>query len=397
VSVDLRTRSDADVPAVDAERFFGVDLPEAVERRPDLVDATDHLDLRPLAVEVDGRSWRLERTGTVRVEPGTADATMRLSPEQLADLVNDQVTPVGLFMSGELAFDRSMTTILDWWLVLRSLLDERPVHVPGAVELPEDLGRSFTLEDDPEELRAYLEAAGYLHLRGVFDPGDMQRVSDEMDVATGEYPDDGSTDSWWATVGDGERRLVRMLGFHEHSPTLTELLTGERFQSIGRIPGEGRNGPWRWRGGAEGLFKPIGVQQGISDVPWHKDCAPGRHSYDCCSLTVGVSVTGAGPTSGQLRVIAGSNRALVWPSLYDAAEVLDLPDVPLPTETGDVTVHLSCTLHMAQPPVDRERRVVYTGFALEPLAPEAAVAGREKIRASRDAAPRNTSQVPAGS
>ena len=229
----------------------------------------------------------------------------------------------------------------------------------------------------------------------MFDPEEMQRVSDEMDAAVPEYPDDGSTDSWWATVAGGDRRLVRMLAFEKHAPATLALLE-ERLPAIGRIPGEGRNGPWHWRGGFEGLFKPLGVQEGISDVPWHKDCAPGRHSYGCCGLTVGVSVTGGGETSGQLRVIAGSNRALVWPSLYDAAEVLDLPDVALPTETGDVTVHLSCTLHMAQPPTERERRVLYTGFGLEPLDPEAAAAGLAKLRASRDAAPRNTSQVPAG-
>jgi hypothetical protein len=40
--------------------------------------------------------------------------------------------------------------------------------------------------------------------------------------------------------------------------------------------------------------------------------------------------------------------------------------VPLPTRTGDVSVHCSCTLHMSRPPVSAERRVVYTGFDLAP-------------------------------
>jgi hypothetical protein len=44
----------------------------------------------------------------------------------------------------------------------------------------------------------------------------------------------------------------------------------------------------------------------------------------------------------------------------------DLPIIDLPTETGDVTVHCSCTLHMSQPPIERERRVMYTGFRLPP-------------------------------
>ena len=38
--------------------------------------------------------------------------------------------------------------------------------------------------------------------------------------------------------------------------------------------------------------------------------------------------------------------------------------IDLPTPTGDVTVHLSCTLHMSQAPVTAERRVLYTGFRL---------------------------------
>ena len=66
--------------------------------------------------------------------------------------------------------------------------------------------------------------------------------------------------------------------------------------------------------------------------------------------------------SGQLRVVAGSHRALIQPAFVRRG--LDLPIVDLPTDTGDVTVHLSCTLHMSQPPVDRERRVMYTGFRL---------------------------------
>jgi hypothetical protein len=73
-------------------------------------------------------------------------------------------------------------------------------------------------------------------------------------------------------------------------------------------------------------------------------------------------VTGADARSGQLRVVAGSHRALVQPAFVRSSS--DLPIVDLPTESGDVTVHASCTLHMSQPPIDRERRVMYTGFDL---------------------------------
>ena len=104
--------------------------------------------------------------------------------------------------------------------------------------------------------------------------------------------------------------------------------------------------------------------EGISDVSWHKDCSLGGHSRRCCGLTVGISITGADPESGELGVVAGSHRANV--QQVDLRHDLDLPRVPLPTRTGDVTVHCTCTLHMSRPPVDRERRVVYTGFGLAP-------------------------------
>ena len=149
--------------------------------------------------------------------------------------------------------------------------------------------------------------------------------------------------------------------FHEHSERVRELLTSERFLRIGRLA-EGDYVAHTAGNCIEALVKPIGVVEGISDVPWHKDCSIGMHSYRCCGLTCGISVTGADARSGQLRVVAGSHRALVQPTFLRSSS--DLPIVDLPTETGDVTVHCSCTLHMSQPPVERERRVMYTGFGL---------------------------------
>ena len=61
--------------------------------------------------------------------------------------------------------------------------------------------------------------------------------------------------------------------------------------------------------------------------------------------------------------MAGSHRVLMPSSLADPSRSY-LPVVPLPTEKGDLTVHLSCTLHEAQPPTAAERIVMYTGFGL---------------------------------
>ena len=245
------------------------------------------------------------------------------------------------------------------------------MHEPGSIELrdrdggPLDLQRSFRVDDPTEEIGAFLAEAGYLHLDAVFTEAEMAAVSAELDaaMATAEQ-DDGA--SWWARTSEGWYPS-RILGFNLVSPTLQELLASDRFRVIGELtddamvqrpPAEGDS--------AEGLMKKVGVVEGMSDVSWHKDCSMGGHSRGCCGLTVGISVTGADARSGELGVVAGSHRANV--QAIDVRPDLDLPRVPLPTITGDVTVHCSCTLHMSRPPVDRERRVVYTGFGLAPRA-----------------------------
>ena len=220
----------------------------------------------------------------------------------------------------------------------------------------------------------------------------MNEISADMDRALPTYVrDDGR--SWWAKTASGDDRCVRMEYFHEHSARVRELLASERFLRIGRLV-EGDYVARTAGNCIEALVKPIGVVEGISDVPWHKDCSLGMHSYRCCGLTCGISVTGADARSGQLRVVAGSHRALVQPAFVRSSS--DLPIVDLPTETGDVTVHCSCTLHMSQPPVERERRVMYTGFGLP--AKEQVGEGQQRamaaIGAVREGAYKTVSQAP---
>jgi hypothetical protein len=329
------------------------------------------------------------------IEPGAAH--VRLTSAQLDDLVADRSTFMAWLSSGQLdqAVGR-LSDLLDWWVVLRGALDGRRIHTPGEVSFSGrdsetlDLNQSFTLWDDPLEMRHFLETAGFLHLTGVFTHDEMAEASADMDRAAPTYSD-GDGRSWWAATADEGRRVVRMQAFDTHSPTTAGLLDDDRFLSLKEIPGVGHEfGARRGDNRIEALFKPIGVIEGISDVPWHKDCSLGRHSYECCSMTVGISVTGADTDSGQLRVVAGSHRALVWPAFVRPGS--DLPEVDLATATGDVTIHLSCTMHMAQPPVQRERRVMYTGFGLPAPDPAAAAAGRAQLRAVREAAPVTVSQ-----
>ena len=397
MSVDERTRVDGEVDAVDPTTCFEEVLPAAFEREQDrLAAAVTEYAPRPLTIEVDGDAWTLAVDhGVVRVTQGRTDdagAVLRTSPTQLDELVNDQVTVVGMQTNGTLDQPEGrFDALVDWWLLLRGALDGRAPHTRGAIDLvdvdgaPLDLTRSFAVDAPLDEMGDFLQRAGYLHMTGVFEEDEMAAVSRDMDAAAPTYTvNDGR--SWWARNRAGDDLLVRMQYFDQVSPAVERLVGDDRLQRLAALTDDGHVYGDAGSNRIEALFKPFDVVQGISDLPWHKDCALGRHSYDCASTTVGISVTGADAVSGQLRVVAGSHRALMHPSLQDERRT-DLPTVPLPTRTGDITVHLSCTLHQSVPPVERERRVMYTGFRLPGRGTDAEREALERLRAIREDAP----------
>jgi hypothetical protein len=334
---------------------------------------------------VDGRSLTLgvEHDAALRMRTGTdaAGVVATLDADALSDLLQDVASTMGLAMNARVKIDRgSINDWIGWEPVLRALLDGRKVHEAGDVLFvdrdgaPLDLDRTFTIDDDREEMRDFVEEAGFLHLRGVFDESEMDALAYDIDEWLARATaDDG--DSWWATTESGDDVPVRILNFQEKSATLRRLVADDRYQWIGGLTGDGHcHG-----GGGEGLIKPLGIVRGLSDLPWHKDCGQGRHSYGCNGLTCGISVTGADRVSGALGVIPGSHRANTMATGRDPK--LDLRPRLLETRTGDVTIHCSDTLHRAHPPVERPRKVVYSGFGLPPLPGDAPV--RKDPEASR--------------
>jgi hypothetical protein len=401
VSLDFRTRVDDDIRAVDPIGFFGAELPALAGRNSAAaVPAGRELRVEPFTFVLPSGSWTLAIDGdAVTVAPGdTGAACVRISDADFADVVNDLKTPMTFLTGGTLDMPRgNLGDFLDWWVVLRALVDDRTAYTSGTIEFTDrdgaalDLSRSFTPADDDADIADFLAQAGFLHLRDWFDPAAMDEIAADMDRARPTYTRDDKR-SWWARTADGTDQCVRMQYFHEHSPATVALLESDRFARIGRLTDDAYVA--RTAGNCiEALVKPIGVVEGISDVPWHKDCSLGMHSYRCCGLTVGISVTGADARSGQLRVVAGSHRALVQPAFVRPE--WGLPVVDLPTETGDVTVHCSCTLHMAQPPVDRERKVMYTGFGLAARSSgDAHARALADISAVREASYKTVSQQP---
>jgi len=312
------------------------------------------LGVRPFGVEVGAQAWTIALDGDAfTVRPGLDDAAavVRLTGEQLDDLVNDLCTPMGLFTGGDLDMPVGrLEHFLDWWVVLRSVLDGVPAHTTGAVAFvdrdgaPLDLHRSFGPDDDRDDVAHFLGQAGFLHLRGMFDEGEMAAVSADMDAASPEYSR-GDGRSWWARTADGADRLVRMQHFQTRSDTVRRLVGDERFSSISALCEDGHyfGKPGSNKNLVEALVKPIGVVEGISDVPWHKDCSLGSHSYRCCSLTVGISITGADDPLG-----SAARRRRLAPRAHPARVRAQGPRPPAgrPAD-GDRRRHRAPLLHHA--------------------------------------------------
>lgn len=389
MSLDVRTRLAKDVRPVSRDEGLDSLLPQAIGVHGDLAArGVAYLELPPLGIDVDGRAVTLEATpGTLALRSGVdrAGVVAVLGADALSDLLQDVVSAMGLAMTSRVKITAgSVNDWIGWEPVLRALLDGRKVHETGDVTFVDangdelDLDRTFTVDDDRDELRHFLEQAGFLHLRGVFDEAEMAALGADIDEWLARAtPDDG--ESWWATDQHGVDQAVRVLFFYEKSETLRRLVHDDRYQWLGALTGDGHV----HKGGGEGLVKPLGIVRGLSDLPWHKDCGQGRHSYICNGLTCGISVTGADRTSGALGVIPGSHRANTMAAGRDPR--LDLRPRMLETRTGDVTVHCSDTLHRAHPPVDRPRKVVYSGFGLPPLPGDVVPDDPGESRASRAA------------
>jgi hypothetical protein len=379
MSVDMRTRPIGAAGPVDPESFFETDWREAIARHGQQA-ASDAalLALRPLTMRVDGCVWTIvprEDTIDVTSGEGPIEACVTLDRSAFADLFCERRTAMGLIVGGRVSGDPTAYQVFyEWDPVFRSLLDGRPLYRSGALALrsldgsPLQLDQRFRLGERTTEAAHFLAETGFLLLQDVFTDVEMDEIDADLARAVGSARiDDGM--SWWATTRDGEKYPCRILDFATQSSALQMLLNDRRYTAIGDLLGDGHRpgdpfGEHFADVTAEGLLKRVDSVDGLVCLPWHKDCDRGGHSMFCAGLTTGICLTPVDEAHGGLDVMAGSHRANIARSQID--QPLDLPAVSLRARRGDLTVHMSCTLHRSTHPASRERRVAYTGFALPP-------------------------------
>ena len=381
MSLDVRTRVDGEVERLEPGAARDA-IASAFESAADLLRPALHYAKHPLTVEVDGDSWHLASDGrSVALFDGAASEglRLRLTAEQLADLWCDQATPMTWFSGGTLELEGRLEHLLDWWVLLRGAIDQRAPHVAGDIDLSgTDLAQSFTLDDHDDDIRAFLAQAGFVHIRGVYGEDEMAAVSRDMDAAA---PD----------LREGRRPFVVGTDERRRRPARAHAGRGRRVP-VDRSARGGR-APRR----ASGRSPEAAISGGRASATASRRCSSrsvsskasptcrGTRTARSAATATSAAASPSGsrsPAPTRRRASCGSSPARTAPSIWPAfvRRDNDLPIVDLPTQTGDVTVHCSCTTHMAQPPVERERRVLYTGFRLPPANPEA-------TRASAGAAP----------
>jgi hypothetical protein len=375
-SIDVRTRSGALGTVKRAEDIWlGAWADALVERRDAAADDAEMLGLDPLTIRTNGRDWSLRvRAGRLESGPGTVeDLVVELDLAALTDLMQERKSAFGLAIAGRVTGDDgSVKMFCSWDPVLRSVLDGRSLYRPGDVTLQGpggghlDLDQAFALDRSGSEAAQFLAEAGFVLLKDVFTEAELAAIdADLADAVESAHPDDGA--SWWATTKQGVRYPCRILDLVTKSERLRALLDSPTFLSIGELLDDGHRpgdpfGEHFSEVTAEGLVKRVDSVEGLACLPWHKDCERGGHALFCSGLTIGICLTPVDEAHGGLDVIAGSHRALIDRSQFEAG--LDLPAVRLQADRGDVTVHTSCTIHRSTHPKASERRVIYTGFAL---------------------------------
>ena len=388
VGFDHRTRTLDDVRDVDPARFLSDEIPQLLRRNGSIASRAmraSGLDSIVIAVGEVECTWRLDARGELEILAGDhGRARADLSRAWFSDLVCNLRSAVAVLVSAEPVMTRGNIMHLIWWeTVLRALLDGRPAYEPGLIDFvdrdgtPLDLDRCFAPDEDPAAMAQFLSQTGFMLLRGVFSSSELEVITRRIDELRAAARPDDST-SWWGRVGgpDGDHLCIRVNDLPADALGVSMV---DRLGPLAALTGVGHGFDH-----IDVLIKPVGVTEGISDLPWHKDCSLGLHSYQCLQVIFGLSVTASGPDNGQLGVVAGSHRVNI--DQFGLSGDIDLPQVFIATEPGDVTVHLSCTLHCSTPPIHSERRVVYSTFML----PGDTSALEARIRQVRDQAGRET-------
>ncbi len=324
--------------------------------------ANEALHKGSLAFRVGNTSYTYAKGGNaIEVVPGDedADVVIELTPEEWSGVVHETLTAPGLLYSGRAkCLKGNAIGFVTFEPVLRALYNGRPVWheedpLLGFDGLPLDPTQSFTLSSNREEMAHFLRTAGYLVVRNVFSEDEIAGFLEEAAELEKEARK-GDDLSWWGKNARGEEILSRITRAAA-KPRLATLAREPRLLSLVELADTDLLPRKRARSEEEVslIFKRPEMTEGLSDLPWHRDCGMGGHATICPVLIASTFLTEMSPESGDLRMLPGSWSGSV--PYMDASDPRAPRGVQLSAKPGDVALHYGDTMHAAPEPEDDTR------------------------------------------
>ena len=200
-----------------------------------------------------------------------------------------------------------------------------------------DLSRSFTLDDSDDDIAAFLAAAGFAHVRGVFSADEIATLVAETErLFEQARPDDGA--SWWTTV-DGVDACCRLIYSNRGSAAIAALADNPRIRRLhalgdprsrarARLPRRDQRrdqaAPRHLGPGGSAVAPGLRARRAPGAVPEHRR----RASSSIARRPRPASCTSSPVRTSARRISCGRS------------DVSRLPVVAIDAEPGDVTVHL---------------------------------------------------------
>ena len=270
-------------PDIDFVHYHQQQLPALINAGRGALAARAAQDLEPLAFRVGSASYTYRvRDGMLQVEEGAeAKTVIGLSAQHWQDLVHDLESAPGLLYNNLLeSSEGDAFQLMRWEPALRALYCGIPPYEASMAELKDRYGnpmpvdRSFTLADGDDDMVDFLEAAGYLLVKSVFSADEIELMREQAEILRADARP-GDNISWWGKNADGDSVVTRVLKA-ANQPAFRGLYDDERIARLGALPPHDLR-PWG-EGKVDGVtvvFKNSEMTEGLSDLPWHRDCGMG--------------------------------------------------------------------------------------------------------------------------
>lgn len=362
-------------PRLDFHDFHRHELPRRLAAGHGALAAADDLErVGPLAFRIQegGAYTYVPKPGGVEIVVGEDEArtVIEISSELWQAIVHELESPPGLLYGGKVACPRgNAMRFVRWEPALRAMYQGRPIFDPAHVLLrdrggtPLDVRQSFQGGDDPEEMAHFLRTVGFLHARQVFLHDEIAAFRAHADALRARAIE-GDKKSWWGKNAAGESVLCRVT-HAGRIPELKDLPEDPRLQQLGALSDHALVPRARRKeDGVSLLIKNPGMVEGLSDIPWHRDCGMGGHASMCPVLIFSVFLYPSRPESGELRMLAGSHESSY--GFIDPKDPSAPKGVSLAADPGDVSIHYGDIMHAAPSPTAQEgpfRQCLLVGYA----------------------------------